>query len=54
MGRTLDCFCKGIESSQSQQSEEAIRDSYDKCVPRFTTNHGHERLLWLFETFCRS
>ena len=40
MGRTLDCFCKGIESSQSQQSEEAIPDSYDKCVPRFTTHHG--------------
>ena len=56
MERTLDCFCKRIESFQSQRSEEAILDSYDKCVPRFTTRHGHghERLLWLFETFCRS
>ena len=28
MEQTLDCFCKGIESTQSQRPEEAIPDSY--------------------------
>ena len=50
MGQTLDCFYKGIESTQSHWLEEAIPDSYDKCETRFTTHHRHERLLWLFET----
>ena len=33
MGQTLDCLCKGIESTQSHWPEEAIPDSYDKCEP---------------------
>ena len=33
MGQTLDCFCKGIEFTQSHRPEEAILDSYDKCGP---------------------
>ena len=35
MGETLDCFCKGIEFTQSHRPEEAIPDSYDKCEPGF-------------------
>ena len=31
MGQKLDCFCKGIEFTQSHRPEEAITDSYDKC-----------------------
>ena len=49
MGQTLDCFCKGIESTQSHRLEEAIPDSYDKCETRFTTHHGHERKARLNE-----
>ena len=36
MGQTLDCFCKGIECTQSHRPEEAIADSYDKCEPGLT------------------
>ena len=36
MGQTLDCFCKGIESTQSHRPEEAIADSYDECEPGLT------------------
>ena len=36
MGQTLDCFCKGIEFTQSHRSEEAIPDSYNKCEPDHT------------------
>ena len=37
MGQTLDCFCKGIESTQSHRPEEAIPDSYEKFEPGLTT-----------------
>ena len=29
----MDCFCNGIEFTQSHRSEEAIPDSYDKFEP---------------------
>ena len=37
MGQTLDCFCKGIEFTQSHWPEEAIPDSYDKCESSLST-----------------
>ena len=33
MGQTLDCFCKGIKSTQFHRQEEAIADSYVQCEP---------------------
>ena len=33
MGQILDCFCKGIEFTQSHRPEEAICSSYDKYEP---------------------
>ena len=35
MRQTLDCFCKGIEFTQSHRPEEAIPDSYNKCGPGY-------------------
>ena len=31
MGQISDCFCKGIEFTQSHRPEEANRDFYKKC-----------------------
>ena len=40
VGQTLDCFCKGIEFTQSHRPEETIPDSrsYDKCEPGLLRN----------------
>ena len=40
-GQTLDCFCKGIEFTQSHPPEEFIPDSYDKCEPGLTLTLNH-------------
>ena len=28
---TVDCFCNGLEFTQSHRGEEVMPDSYDKC-----------------------
>ena len=40
MGQTVDCFCKGIESTQSHRPEEAIPDFYDKYQPDLFAKPG--------------
>ena len=58
MGQTLDCFCKGMEFTQSHRPEEAIPDSYDKCEPGslalFKINNQLRYALSYLKTQCQS
>ena len=48
MGQILDCFCNGIEFTQSHRPEEVIPDSYDKCEAGFgmiSASHRSEEVV---------
>ena len=54
MGQTLDCFCKGIEFTQSHRPEEAIPHSYDKCEPGLkSSSMRNRRQKQLYFSFSR-